>query len=132
LELELGGKHEVCPVGIADIVTKTQLIEIKNWKNWKQAIGQILVYAKYFPGRELRCHLFGMIPEGQMTTILKHFADFNIIVTIEEFKKTKKRKHDTNTIEEQKTLVDVSKWEKHLLARPNLPFGNVTLCSVKF
>lgn len=39
LEKELGGKHAHCQSGIVDILTQGELIEIKNWKNWKSAIG---------------------------------------------------------------------------------------------
>lgn len=84
MEVETGGKHEICPAGIADIVTEKEVIEIKNWKQWKYAIGQLIVYGKYFPNRHLRCHLFGKKPEGQATMILQHFIDHNIKVTIED------------------------------------------------
>ena len=56
MEKELGGKHEVCPTGVADIITDTELIEIKNWKQWITALGQIFAYKIYFPNKNLRIH----------------------------------------------------------------------------
>ena len=57
-----------CKAGIADIVSDDLLIEIKNWKYWKQAVGQIMVYSVYFPGRAKRLHLFGVRPDQKTGT----------------------------------------------------------------
>ncbi|BAZ15023.1 hypothetical protein NIES4071_68930 [Calothrix sp. NIES-4071] len=70
-----GGRREVpifdCKslslVGIADLITDTQVIEVKDIKNFKHAIGQIYAYWYYFSlGRDSniyrlipRIHLFG-------------------------------------------------------------------------
>lgn len=69
LEKETGGKHARCLMrppkphdsgyGVADIVTETELIEIKRWGDVRGAVPQILGYAPHFPGRKLRIHLFG-------------------------------------------------------------------------
>ena len=85
LELETGGKHGICPAGIADIVSDQQLIEIKCWKLWKHAIGQLLVYKNYFPNRQLRIHLFGEKQKNQVKVdiIRKTLEDMNIILTDE-------------------------------------------------
>jgi len=55
-ELELEFKFES---GVIDILTPDEIIEVKNVGGWKGGIGQLLVYAEYFPGKNLRLHLFG-------------------------------------------------------------------------
>ena len=37
-----------CPAGVADIVTREWVIEIKQKAKWHEAIGQVLVYNTYF------------------------------------------------------------------------------------
>lgn len=114
MSLETGGCHESCPAGITDIVTDKSLIEIKNWVQWKTAIGQLIVYSKYFPGRILKCHLFGKKPEGKSTMILQHFADHNIEVTIEPYipPLTRKRKL-MDKKEDNSILFSLPKHENH-------------------
>lgn len=44
----LGGKIEVTtPVGRVDLVTDDSLFEFKNWKGFKEALGQVLCYKRY-------------------------------------------------------------------------------------
>lgn len=83
-EIVFGGKHEKCDVGIADIVTDTMLIEIKNYAHWTDGIGQLLKYEQYFPGRKKVLYLFGQIPKNfdlayMMTTCksagIKYYRD---------------------------------------------------------
>ena len=44
-----------------DILTDDEIIEIKNGKNWKHAIGQILVYSNFYPKHKKRLHLFNIV-----------------------------------------------------------------------
>ncbi|MDM8566676.1 KilA-N domain-containing protein [Candidatus Halobeggiatoa sp. HSG11] len=44
--------------GFLDILTPKELIEVKNSKDWKAAVGQILIYGLSFPDRKKRIHLF--------------------------------------------------------------------------
>lgn len=56
----LGGFKEVATEsGRIDLVTDTEIIEVKNIKGWKEAIGQILVYSEYYPNHKKRIHVFG-------------------------------------------------------------------------
>lgn len=68
---ELGGKVEVNikNVGRIDILTKTEVIEVKNTKDWKSAIGQIKSYGQYYPKHKKRIHLFGKLTESKLRTI---------------------------------------------------------------
>jgi hypothetical protein len=83
LELELGGEHKSCPTGIADIVTDTELIEIKRWNNWKYALGQLIAYSPYFPNRQLRCHFYGEVREELSQIIISALEKLSIKVTME-------------------------------------------------
>lgn len=56
---ELGGKIEVnTDSGYIDLLTENEIIEIKNGKNWKGAVGQILIYSLEYPEHVKRIHLF--------------------------------------------------------------------------
>ena len=84
LEQQLRGKHEICPAGVADIVTQTELIEIKTWDNWKTALGQVISYHVYFPDKMTRVHFFGLIPSiEKRLVIISHFTRNNIQETWE-------------------------------------------------
>lgn len=52
------GQIEVpCAAGYIDFLTVKEVVEIKNWVAWKEAI-KVLIYVEYFPGRTPRVHLF--------------------------------------------------------------------------
>lgn len=55
-----GARVEVpCSTGVVDIVTDTEIIEVKRDRMWKAALGQVLAYSMDFPGKSPRVHLFG-------------------------------------------------------------------------
>ncbi|MTJ14777.1 hypothetical protein FJR11_19795 [Anabaena sp. UHCC 0187] len=47
------------PVGYIDVLTSTEIIEIKQASDWKHAVGQVMCYAVYYPSHQKRLHLFG-------------------------------------------------------------------------
>lgn len=60
LHQELGGLIEVpTSAGPIDLLTPTQLIEIKNIKGWKDGVGNLMVFAVDYPSHQKRLHLFG-------------------------------------------------------------------------
>jgi len=62
LHLKVGGVREVpTSVGFIDILTDKYIIEVKESKDWKHAIGQILCYDQYKQGRTRVIALFGKI-----------------------------------------------------------------------
>lgn len=89
LHAELGGLVEVItPAGRIDLLTDTEIIKVKAVKDWKAALGQILVYSGFYPQHQKRLHLFGT------ASALKALADieaavlgFAVKVTGEEVKK---------------------------------------------
>lgn len=83
LQDELGGFIEVAtPVGRVDLLTKTQIIEVKHFKDWKAALGQILVYSAFYPEHQKRIHLFGTAAElAKLADIQAACLGFDVLVT---------------------------------------------------
>ena len=79
---ELGGEIEVkTEFGYIDLLTKTEIIEIKNGINWKHGLGQLCVYSEYFPEHKKRLHLFDLEYNERINELCKKY---NITVTYEE------------------------------------------------
>ena len=84
LHKKLGGVTEVCtPVGRIDILTSTEIIEVKDVKSWKSALGQIEVYSDYYPSHQKRLHLFGTCHSSFLELIKQHCEKRSIKVTSE-------------------------------------------------
>lgn len=67
LAQKLHGKTQVnTPVGRIDIVTPTEIIELKKAKDWKSALGQIKCYGDFYPNHKMRIHLFGEMTQTQL------------------------------------------------------------------
>jgi len=87
LHKQIGGLKEVStPAGRIDLLTDTEIIEIKRVSDWKAALGQILVYSAYYPEHQKRLHLFGNSKElEKLTDIESACLTFNVCITGEEF-----------------------------------------------
>lgn len=84
LAKELNGKREVRTLaGNIDVLTSSQIIEVKEIKSWKEALGQVLVYGHYYPSHQKRIHLYGETQESFLEMINSHCAKFNVTVTWE-------------------------------------------------
>jgi hypothetical protein len=82
LQKELGGEIEVkIQEGRIDLLTKTEIIEIKNANNWKHALGQILIYGLYYPTHKKRIHLFDMT--DNIVNIQQTLSKFDVVLTYE-------------------------------------------------
>lgn len=85
LARSLNGKTEVIvPAGRIDILTNSQIIEVKHVKRWKAALGQIITYGVYYPNHQKRIHLFGVENSTQILLIKEQCQMQNIIATFEE------------------------------------------------
>jgi hypothetical protein len=82
LHKELGGEIEVeTEVGYIDLLTDTEIIEIKHGLNWKHAVGQILIYSLVYPKHKKRIHLFDI----KKTYVIELYCKtYNIEVTYDE------------------------------------------------
>ena len=65
LNKTLKGKIEVVvSCGRIDILTDTEIIEVKEGRNWKSALGQIIVYGHFYLNKKKRVHLFDVKNEN--------------------------------------------------------------------
>ena len=79
LHKELGGDMEVhTNFGYIDLLTETELIEIKVGNNWKHGLGQLLAYRKFYLNHKLRLHLFGIEEQNDISDWCK---EYNVSVT---------------------------------------------------
>ena len=79
---ELGGEIEVkTEFGYIDLLTETEIIEIKNGISWKHGLGQLCVYSEYFPEHKKRLHLFELEYNGRINELCKKY---NIEVSYEK------------------------------------------------
>jgi hypothetical protein len=84
LAKKLKGKKEVnTEAGRIDILTDTELIEVKQVSGWKGAIGQVKSYGRYYPEHSLRIHLFGKLTEKRLRMIQGVCQSEGILVTYE-------------------------------------------------
>ncbi|CBJ33462.1 FirrV-1-A34 [Ectocarpus siliculosus] len=55
----VGGEPEVeTPAGNIDVLSGTEVIEVKYYKQWKHGLGQVLAYHCFHPSLAKRLHLF--------------------------------------------------------------------------
>ena len=89
LHAQLGGLVEVAtPAGRIDLLTNSEITEVKAIKDWKAALGQILVYSGFYPKHQKRLHLFGTAKELEaLADIEAAVLSFAVKVTGEEVKK---------------------------------------------
>ena len=84
LEKRYNGKHQETDAGIIDILTETEIIETKEWKAWKGAIGQLYAYGHYYPNHMKHMHLFGPHPNEKLKQVIFSVcAGLRIRVTFE-------------------------------------------------
>jgi hypothetical protein len=80
---ELGGDIEVHTIaGRIDLVTDTEVIEIKKIAHWKDAFGEVMTKGQFFPQHQKRIHLFGP-SDKLLATIVQMCAMAKITVTFE-------------------------------------------------
>ena len=88
LKVLLGGQSEVITsAGRIDLLTDTQIIEVKRVDEWKSALGQVLAYSAFFPSHQKRIHLFGTaMALKKLPDIESACLAFDVLVTGEEAK----------------------------------------------
>ena len=88
LQSQLGGVAEAyTKYGLIDLLTDTELIEVKAVDRWKDAIGHIVAKSEKYPTHKKRLHLFG--PEAPILEHIETICDrLNIQVTYEKVEKS--------------------------------------------
>jgi hypothetical protein len=91
LQTQLGGQVEAYTKwGLIDLLTETELIEIKIAHHWKDAIGHIIAKSNAFPNHKKRLHLFSnQLP--RLDHIEEICTQFDIKITFEKVEKQKQR-----------------------------------------
>lgn len=85
LQQELAAGSVSTPAGQIDILTGDQIIEIKHWNQWKQGLGQILIYSNYYPNHKRRVHFYGVEPKNKVRVLINEFyLKYDISITHEE------------------------------------------------
>ena len=90
LHAQLGGKVEAYTRwGLIDLLTATELIEVKIVSHWKDAIGHLIAKSRKYPNHQKRLHLFGY-EEPCLEHIEDVCQDCEIRVTFEQVAKLEK------------------------------------------
>lgn len=82
--IENGNTEVSCIIGRVDVLTETEVIEIKFYKRWKEALGQVLSYVLFFPDKSPRVHLILPQEFSIPTPVIKCFNNYNVRLTTEE------------------------------------------------
>lgn len=81
----INGKIEVqCKTGAIDILTDTEIIEVKKAKDWKHAIGQVLVYQLEYPDHKARIHLYEDCSNEFKQMVRSFASQLNVTVSFED------------------------------------------------
>lgn len=81
LKEKYGGQIEVdTDVGKIDLLTKKYIIEIKNYENWKSAIGQLIMYSCDYPEKKKIIYLFDVPNDNILDIITTKCQKHDIIV----------------------------------------------------
>lgn len=78
LEHHFGYGHKKLHVGVTDITTDKFHAEIKEWRKWKSAIGQLMMYNKDDPKDELRLYLFGKRSQKMKEKVCQYLTDMDV------------------------------------------------------
>lgn len=79
----LKGKPEIeTDNGYIDILTKTAIIEVKDYINWKYALGQILAYSIYYPKKNKIIYLFNVPKQNKLIKIKKTCKKYGVKIIV--------------------------------------------------
>lgn len=85
LHSQLNGLIEVGTLaGRIDLLTDTEIIEVKHVSEWKSAMGQVLAYSGFYPEHSKRVHLWGRKGEVASATAVTTCIELDIKVTFQE------------------------------------------------
>jgi hypothetical protein len=74
-----GKGHEKCALGVTDISGGDYIIEIKGWKDWKAAVGQLLVYRTCRTACRKIIVFFGKTPSvDRVAEVFTSLSEYNI------------------------------------------------------
>ena len=127
LEVKYNTLHKVNKFGVTDLETDTEIIEIKNWNNYKSALGQLQFY-NHNTDKQLTVFFFGeRLSEEMILEIIQVYKKYNINVKelIENEDNTIKIK-DLYRISESDEIRDLKKYLKENYERKEGDKNRVT------
>ena len=85
----VAGRTEVeTPSGFIDVLSDTQVIEVKYYRKWKDGLGQVFAYQSHYPRLARRLHLFahhGDVDTNKYFELAKSVCDTHAVeVTFEQ------------------------------------------------
>ncbi|MGB3405603.1 MAG: hypothetical protein WBA77_23175 [Microcoleaceae cyanobacterium] len=82
LAVQLPGSQTEVPTltGRIDILTPSQIIEVKTVRQYKHAIGQVISYSHYYPNHEKCIYLFGKVSKQQRQLIVEECKNVKVRV----------------------------------------------------
>lgn len=84
LSLKLQGQREVSTsFGRIDVLADDQLIEVKHYRSWKGAVGQVLAYSVDYPKHQKRIHLYGHPVDYDVSSVFDFCILLGIVVTLD-------------------------------------------------
>ena len=70
------------PAGYIDVLNKSVIIEIKEFSQWKHALGQILSYGRYYQNHNKIVYLFGDADLEKINMIRDIYIEYNVELKI--------------------------------------------------
>lgn len=70
--------------GRIDILTPSEIIEVKQVRRYKHAIGQVTSYGHYYPKHRRRVHLYGKVSVKQQALINQECRTACVLATFED------------------------------------------------
>lgn len=78
VEKYLGGTHKKLACGTTDVTTIDTHAEIKIWKSYKEALGQLIAYNFVDPKEHLQAYFFGRTVEDDVDLVKALFSSVDI------------------------------------------------------
>lgn len=79
LEKHMNATHKKTKFGITDISTQNCHIEIKHWRDFKAALGQLLSY-NHYDHKELAAYFYGSVSDNQRNHIIELYRNKNVSI----------------------------------------------------
>lgn len=71
------------PAGSIDLLGSDTLTEIAHVQDWKEAIGRLMVYGKYYPEHHKHLYLTGSASCAALKMIREHCDELRILLTVD-------------------------------------------------
>jgi len=68
------------PVGRVDLLLPGAIVEVKTVAGWKDALGQVLAYSWYYPGRNKVIHLIGNMDHPDLTEPIRICNHYGVVL----------------------------------------------------